>query len=96
MSDLESQLTEGRFRTLERHLENLESRMIDPRDFGRLEQQVESLTEQLQEVRNTLDQISQTLSEARGGWRTLMVLGGAAAGIGSALTWALSHIKFTP
>lgn len=89
----ESRFSAGRFEALERHLSNLEERMIDPRDFGRLEQQVESLTERLDEMSKTLDEINKTLIEARGGWRLLMLLGGAGAAAGSVLTWALSHIK---
>lgn len=38
-----------------------------------------------------LDQLIQTLAEARGGWRTLMMLGGAAGSVGGALGWLLSN-----
>ena len=52
-----------------------------------------------QEIVNTsqskqLQDILDRLSEAKGGWRTLMWLGGAAAGIGGALTWLSQHITF--
>lgn len=40
-----------------------------------------------------LDRVLAQLAEARGGWRALMLIGGAAGSIGSGLTWALSHIK---
>jgi|AraplaDrversion2_2_1032049.scaffolds.fasta_scaffold00773_62 hypothetical protein len=40
-----------------------------------------------------LDKVLAQLAEARGGWRTLMLIGGAAGSIGSGLTWILSHLK---
>lgn len=41
-----------------------------------------------------LGEILEKLSEAKGGWRTLMWLGGAAASLGGALAWAAQHITF--
>lgn len=40
-----------------------------------------------------LDQVLAQLAEARGGWRTLMLIGGAAGTLGSAATWLFSHLK---
>jgi hypothetical protein len=40
-----------------------------------------------------LDKVLAQLAEARGGWRTLMLIGGAAGSIGSAITWVLSHTR---
>lgn len=40
-----------------------------------------------------LDRVLAQLAEARGGWRTLMLIGGAAGSIGSGLTWLFSHMK---
>lgn len=75
---------------------------IDPRDFGRLESEVEALsdlvrsqTTAMANMSARLDTMNATLSEARGGWKTLMLIGGAAAGLGSAISWALAHIKVT-
>lgn len=41
----------------------------------------------------TLNRISSQLAEARGGWKTLMLIGGAAGTLGSAATWVVSHLK---
>jgi len=38
-----------------------------------------------------LDRVLAQLAEARGGWRALMMLGGAAGAIGSGVTWLVSH-----
>jgi hypothetical protein len=40
-----------------------------------------------------LDQVLAQLAEARGGWRTLMLIGGAAGTLGSAATWFISHLR---
>lgn len=68
---------------------------IDPREFGQLQARVEAL--QLSEQRTSdalaligekLDSIGQQLAEARGGWKTLLLVGGAAGALGSGLTKA--------
>lgn len=45
---------------------------------------------ELKEVIKRLDAIGNTLSEAKGGWRVLMLVGGAGAAIGGAI------VKFVP
>lgn len=40
-----------------------------------------------------LDRVLEQLAQARGGWRTLMLIGGAAGTIGSGVTWLVSHLK---
>lgn len=40
-----------------------------------------------------LDKIVDTLAEARGGWRTLMMVGGAAGLLGGFVNWIFSHWK---
>lgn len=45
------------------------------------------------ELDRKLDQVLAQLAEARGGWRTLMLIGGAAGTLGSGFTWLISHLK---
>lgn len=47
----------------------------------------------LDDMRQQLEQVLAALSEAKGGWRTLMLLGGAAASAGGLISWALSHVQ---
>ncbi len=42
-----------------------------------------------------LDTVLSTLTEAKGGWRALMWVGGVATTLGGGFGWALSHLKFT-
>lgn len=58
------------------------------KDFDRLATTLERLVADL-------DNVQTTLSEARGGWRTLMLMGGAGASLGSVITWVASHVRFS-
>jgi prefoldin subunit 5 len=68
-------------------------------DIARLEVQVAHLTASTarlegsnQQLTEKLDQVLLTLSEARGGWKTLMVVGGAASAVGGLFTWVMQHL----
>ncbi len=74
---------------------------IDPRDFGRLESEVKSLhilfaaqNAALSIISQQLDSIKATMAEARGGWRTLLWLGGSAAAAGGFISWVLQQLQF--
>jgi hypothetical protein len=41
----------------------------------------------------TLNELLRTMHEAKGGWRVLLMMGGAAGTVGAFVTWALSHWK---
>jgi hypothetical protein len=76
----------------------VEEDMIDPREFGRLEGAVAALKTELDDVKHKqstmdekLDLVLDKLSEAKGGWKLLMGLGGAAATLGGAVTWFATH-----
>jgi hypothetical protein len=43
------------------------------------------------QTNSKLDEVLRTMNEARGGWRTLMAVGGAAGTLGGAITWLFSH-----
>jgi hypothetical protein len=70
----------------------------DPLQFGRLQAQVETLIESNRINTATLETMSEAvhamqlqMAEARGGWRVLLMIGGASATIASAATWAIQH-----
>ena len=75
-------------------LATMEAHMIDPTEFGQLREQVAGLRRDLDDMAATMRDMSKalqsmqtTLTEARGGWRVLVMVGGT---IGSviALLWA--------
>jgi hypothetical protein len=61
-----------------------------------LQTQYVALQKRLDAMETTLDEVKALLTEARGGWRVMMLLGGAAATVGGLVTWALNHLRFTP
>lgn len=72
---------------------------IDPQEFGRLQAQVETLiksdaakTDLLRDLSDNVTAMRLQMAEAKGGWRALMLIGGASATVGSALTWGWSHL----
>jgi len=52
-----------------------------------------ALTSQVGELHGQLNLVLTALAEAKGGWRTMMWLGGAAASAGGLISWALSHVQ---
>ena len=64
---------------------------IDPQEFGRLQAQVEQLLKSVETLAGKVDGMSQQMSEASGGWKVLMALGTISAGLGSAVTWLITH-----
>lgn len=58
---------------------------MDPleRDFGRLEARVSALEADMAELKADTKQILATLSEAKGGWKTLLLVAGAAGSMGA-------------
>lgn len=53
------------------------------RDIGRHDAQIDTLQRQMEQVLDELHQIKETLSEAKGGWRMFMMMGGAGAAFGA-------------
>jgi prefoldin subunit 5 len=60
-------------------------------DIAHLQEGVDKLTKDVDEIKKALADIQRTLSEAKGGWRVLMLIGGAGGAFGAALTHFL-HI----
>lgn len=60
------------------------------RTIGAHEAQLDDLQRRVERIEDKLDLLLATVNEARGGWRTLMLIGGLAGAVG-----ALLH-KFLP
>ena len=61
-------------------------------DIKHLQQDMDRMVQDMDEIKKSLAEIQKTLSEAKGGWKTLMMVGGAAAGIGGFLVWLVDRI----
>jgi hypothetical protein len=70
-------------------------------DIGKLETEVAHLTGAVNDLKASnkalgeqLAAIQRTLSEASGGWRMLMLMGGAGAAAGGFISWALTNLRW--
>lgn len=55
-------------------------------DIKHLQDDMDKMVKDMEEIKRTLMDIQKTLSEAKGGWRMLMLIGGAGGIVGSGLT----------
>lgn len=83
-------------------LEALMADQVDPRVFGQLEGAVKGLDSKVGDLeakveRMTLkvDNLIEIVTEAKGGWRTVVWLGSIAAAIGSGVTWIVAHLNIS-
>lgn len=53
--------------------------------------EISELKAMVKDMASKLDGVATTLTEARGGWKLMLLLGGGAATLGSVLTWAATH-----
>jgi prefoldin subunit 5 len=62
-------------------------------EIRHLQSDMDKMVEDMEEIKKAIIEINKTLSEAKGGWRMLMAVGGAAGIVGSGITWVISHWK---
>jgi prefoldin subunit 5 len=62
-------------------------------DIKHLQDDMDKLVADMNDVKTALHAIQTTLSEARGGWRVLMLIAGASGTIGAALTQAAHYVS---
>lgn len=65
---------------------------IDPQEFGELKAEVRMLVTAVRDLDGKVDTIHDKLTEAKGGWKVLMGLGGASSILGGLVTWFATHI----
>jgi prefoldin subunit 5 len=56
-------------------------------EIKHLQADMDKLVQDMEDIKKTLASINHTLAEARGGWRFLMMFGGAAGTVGGFITW---------
>lgn len=74
---------------------------IDPREYGKLEAQVDriikdvdALKDEIKELKDSIQAMRDLMEQSKGSWRTIVFLGGIASTVGGAVAWIASHIKF--
>jgi len=61
-------------------------------DIAHLQSDMDKLVESVAAMQKTLSEIDKTLSEAKGGWKMLMMLGGAGGVLGSVVTQVIHNM----
>ena len=60
-------------------------------EIKHLQADMDRLVADMDDIKNTLNNINTTLAEARGGWKVLMMLGGAGGVLGSSVTYFIQQ-----
>jgi len=61
-------------------------------EIKHLQDDMDKMVKEMADIKKSLAIIEATLSEAKGGWKTLLMVGGAAATIGGGISWVLQHL----
>ena len=64
--------------------------------FAAMRSDMVKMDGQLLDMTNKLDLVLAALSEAKGGWKLMMAIGGAAGALAAGVAWMISHVKVTP
>lgn len=62
-------------------------------EIRHLQNDMDKMVDDMEEIKKAIIEINKTLSEAKGGWKMLLAVGGAAGVVGSGITWLVSHWK---
>jgi hypothetical protein len=63
-------------------------------NIARLENEISHLQRSMQSMSKQLDEIQAMLAEARGGWKAMMWMAGAAASAGALISWAITNLTW--
>ena len=66
------------------------------RDIGRHDAEIDALQSDMKELKHDVKKILSTLSEARGGWKTLLLVAGIAGTMGALATKIATFLGFMP
>ena len=62
-------------------------------DIKHIQTDMDKMVKDVEEIKDALRDISITLSEAKGGWKLLLVVGGIGASIATCVAWILDYLK---
>jgi len=60
-------------------------------EIRHLQTDMDKMVQDMEEIKKSLAQINRTLSEARGGWKTLMWAGGAVSALTGIVGFVMGH-----
>jgi hypothetical protein len=62
-------------------------------DIKHIQTDMDKMVKDIEEIKDALRDISITLSEAKGGWKLLLVVGGLGASVATVVAWILDFLK---
>jgi prefoldin subunit 5 len=62
-------------------------------DIRYLQTDMDKMSKDMSEIKEAIREISKTLSEAKGGWKLLLVVGGIGASVATVATWLIDTFK---
>jgi len=62
-------------------------------DIKHLQMDMDKMVKDLDEIKEALISINITLSEAKGGWKLLLMVGGLGASVATVVAWILDFLK---
>ena len=62
-------------------------------DIRHLQTDMDKMTKDMEEIKDAIREISKTLSEAKGGWRMFMMIGGVGATVGAGVSWIIDILR---
>lgn len=63
------------------------------RDMGRMETEISELKRRVGNVETMMFDVHKIVTEARGGWKTLLAVGAASAAVGAGVAKAIAFLK---
>ena len=61
-------------------------------EIKHLQADMDKMVKDMNDIKETLKAIQQTLDQAHGGWRMLLAVGSAAALVGGVVAWIIDHM----
>ena len=62
-------------------------------DIRHLQADMDKMVKDIDEIKEALKNIGVILSEAKGGWKLLLVVGGIGASVATLITWFIDMVK---
>ncbi len=62
-------------------------------DIKHIQVDMDKMVKDIEEIKETLRDITAILAEAKGGWKLLLMVGGLGASVATAVAWVIDLIK---
>lgn len=77
----------------ENEIETVRELATHASEIKHLQDDMDKLVKDMDEIKRAIAQINSTLSEARGGWKTMVALGTVGGILGAVVEWFVTHLS---